>query len=51
MISPPSTHSPNAFSTFNNYWETIATPFQWRFTRQDLARLLQKCRPTLKTAA
>ena len=36
---------------FQYYWETIATPFQWRFTRQDLARLLQKCRPTLKTAA
>lgn len=30
---------------FQKYYETIATPFAWKFTRQDLARLLQKLGP------
>ena len=30
---------------FQYYWETIAEPFQWKFTRLDLARLLAKCQP------
>ena len=37
---------------FQYYWETIAKPFQWKFTRLDLARLLAKCHhdPTLAAA-
>ena len=37
---------------FQYYWETIAEPFQWKFTRVDLARLLNKCLldPTLVAA-
>ncbi len=27
---------------FQSYWQTIAKPFQWKFTRQDLARLLAR---------
>lgn len=29
---------------FQRYYETLARPFEWRFTRQDLARLLAKTR-------
>lgn len=37
---------------FQYYWEKIAEPFQWKFTRADLARLLAKCPhdPTLVAA-
>ena len=45
--------SPNDFSgldalaqrllDFQYYWEETAKPFQWKFTRQDLANLLAKC--------
>jgi len=28
---------------FQYYWESIAKPFQWKFTREDLARLLASC--------
>jgi hypothetical protein len=44
--------SPNDFSglealaervlEFQYYWETIAKPFEWKFTRQDLAKLLSR---------
>lgn len=27
---------------FQDYYETIATPFEWRFTKDDLAALLRK---------
>jgi hypothetical protein len=27
---------------FQYYWETTARPFEWEFTRQDLAELLVK---------
>ena len=27
---------------FQYYWESAARPFQWKFTRQDLAKLLTK---------
>jgi hypothetical protein len=27
---------------FQYYWETTARPFQWKFTRHDLARFLSK---------
>jgi hypothetical protein len=27
---------------FQYYWETTARPFEWKFTRQDLAQLLTK---------
>lgn len=30
---------------FQKHYETIATPFAWKFTRQDLARLMQKLDP------
>lgn len=29
---------------FQNYYETLATPFKWQFTRHDLDNLLQKLR-------
>ena len=29
---------------FQYYWETTARPFEWKFTRQDLAQLLVKLR-------
>ena len=34
---------------FERYFETLATPFQWRFTRADLTKLLQKI-PAQKAA-
>lgn len=44
--------SPNAFSglealaerllDFQSFWEAIAQPFQWKFTRRDLAKLLAR---------
>ena len=37
--------------SFQYYWETIAKPFQWHFTRDDLARLLAKCSPPLTEIA
>jgi hypothetical protein len=27
---------------FQYYWESAARPFEWKFTRQDLAKLLAK---------
>jgi len=27
---------------FQGYYERIATPFEWRFTKKDLAVLIQK---------
>jgi len=27
---------------FQKHYESIATPFQWKFTRRDLAELLKK---------
>lgn len=53
--------TPNDFSSmlelaerllaFERHYETIARPFQWRFTRQDLARMLQKLgQPPAKAA-
>jgi hypothetical protein len=44
--------TPNDFSSlqeleqrllqFQDYYEQLATPFDWKFTRDDLARLLKK---------
>jgi hypothetical protein len=36
---------------FQAYWQTAAKPFQWKFTRQDLAALLAKLSPALPLAA
>ena len=33
---------------FQSYYEAIANPFAWTFTRRDLAALLNKLRPTLE---
>jgi hypothetical protein len=30
---------------FQSYYESIAKPFQWKFTRQDLTQLLSKFHP------
>ena len=27
---------------FQDYYEQLATPFEWKFTRDDLARLIKK---------
>jgi hypothetical protein len=35
---------------FQGRYETIARPFEWRFTRADLARLLRRCTPEAATA-
>jgi hypothetical protein len=56
--------TPNDFSSlaevedrllgFQHYYESIATPFEWKFTRDDLAELLKKLDTTptsLKRAA
>lgn len=31
---------------FQHHYQTVARPFAWRFTRQDLARLLSRCSPS-----
>jgi hypothetical protein len=36
----------DALQRFERHYETIARPFQWKFTRQDLARLLNKLTQT-----
>lgn len=39
---------------FQHHYQTVARPFEWRFTRRDLARLLSRCAPFAqvdKTAA
>lgn len=53
--------TPNDFSSlqeladrvlaFERHYETIAQPFEWRFTRQDLSRMLHKLRPSAAKAA
>ena len=43
----PTDATPNAFSTFNTTGR-LSPPFQWRFTRQDLARLLRNAAPPSK---
>jgi hypothetical protein len=34
---------PGLFLASAEDWESIAKPFQWKFTRQDLARFLARC--------
>ncbi len=34
---------------FQNYYEQIAKPFEWKFTRQDLTALLNKLKPASLT--
>jgi hypothetical protein len=34
---------------FQYYYEQIAKPFEWKFTRQDLATLLNKLKPASLT--
>lgn len=36
---------------FQHYYESIAQPFQWNFTRQDLLKLLHKIEPQHRQAA
>ncbi len=53
--------SPNAFSSldalaerlleFQSYWEATAKPFEWKFTRSDLAAMLSRCPNTRRAAA
>jgi hypothetical protein len=53
--------TPNDFSTmdglaerilrFERYFEMIARPFEWKFTRKDLCQLLAKCQPTAHAQA
>ena len=31
---------------FQHHYQTVARPFEWRFTRRDLARLLARCSPS-----
>ena len=34
-------------SEFERYYEQIARPFEWRFTREDLDRLLARLQPNV----
>jgi hypothetical protein len=34
---------------FQGYYEQIAKPFEWKFTREDLAALLKKLKPASLT--
>jgi hypothetical protein len=34
---------------FQTYYEQIAKPFEWKFTRQDLTALLNKLKPASPT--
>ena len=53
--------SPNDFSNlqalaerlleFQSYWEATAKPFEWKFTRIDLAAMLSRCPATQREAA
>ena len=39
---------------FEHHWNAVAQPFDWNFTRDDLAELMQRladCEPQLKLAA
>lgn len=36
---------------FQTYYERVAKPFEWKFTRDDLAKLLEKVRPEPTAAA
>lgn len=36
---------------FQNYWEATAKPFEWKFTRSDLAAMLSRCPATQRAAA
>jgi hypothetical protein len=36
---------------FQSYWESTAKPFEWKFTKADLAKLLAKLSPCEKLAA
>lgn len=36
---------------FQSYYEQVAQPFEWKFTRSDLAKLLEKVHPTATAAA
>jgi hypothetical protein len=51
VLTPNDFHDLNAVAerllNFQYRWEAIAQPFQWKFTRRDLARLLNKIRPTV----
>jgi hypothetical protein len=35
----------NHLLEFQHYYEQIAKPFEWKFTREDLATLLNKLKP------
>jgi len=35
---------------FQHHYQAVARPFEWRFTRQDLARLLTRCSPSADVA-
>jgi hypothetical protein len=38
-------------SDFERHYQTVAQPFEWRFTRSDLTAMLRKLgRPTAKAA-
>ena len=51
VLTPNDFHDLHAVAerllNFQYHWETIAQPFQWKFTRRDLARLLNKIRSAL----
>jgi hypothetical protein len=40
----------NRLLAFQRYHETLARPFEWTFTRRDLARLLAKLTPQIEAA-
>jgi hypothetical protein len=46
VLTPNDFHDLSALAerllNFQYHWETLGEPFQWKFTRRDLARLLAK---------
>jgi len=48
-LTPADFRSPRAVADrilgFQAHYQTVARPFDWRFTRRDLARLLARCAP------
>ena len=46
MTSPISTPSKLSFSIFQDRYQRLAQPFEWRFTRDDLVCLLSRLNAT-----
>jgi len=50
MTFPASPAVAQRLMDFQRYYEQVAQPFEWKFTRADLAKLLVKLQPSVATA-